>query len=393
MIKKFTALSATAVLAAGALIGVSTPAQAASKTIYTQCSDIDTGKKLTKKTVAAATRIECHNLSDLGPLKAATKLDELFIEGKKKLKVTGTSKLRKLGITSLVVLAPVTDTSFAFVKDFPQATLVDTGPTPVSTFTNIKRLNNLTWLSVSINKTKSYASLSRLPKLLSVDTNVISGKADLASLAKLPHVGNAGFSGNFNQSLKPLLKSKHIESVYLDFPKESRKLSKGQTYKVPAYFKDAFVSNATGWPIMREILDRVKSPGVGMADINMLKTRKMGKIMIHESKDVLLYTPGKVDFDNPPVAQKSARVGETIRAKKPDSFSRENYFDYDAKCSFQWQRNKKDIKGATKLTYKAAPADAGKTLRLQTTCRPSAWVKEHAGIKNNTKYSGAVKVS
>ena len=393
MIKKFTALSATVALAAGALIGVSAPAQAASKTIYTQCSDTETGKKLTKKTVAKSLSIKCKDLADLGQLKAATKLAELYIESNNKLKITGTSKLRKLGITVLVVQAPVTDTSFAFVKDFPQAVNLRTGPTPVSTFANITTLKNLAWLAVSINKTKSYAALSRLPELVEVETNVISGKADLASLAKLPQISNAGFSGNFNQSLKPLLKSKNIDSVYIDRPGVFKKLAKGQTYKIPAYYGDSYVVYSTGWPKMHETFDRFKSPGVGMAFVILNKGYQLGRLSVREGKTVVLYTPGKLDFGTPPVAQKSARVGDTISAKKPALFSADNRFDLDAKCSFQWQRNKKDIKGATKLTYKAVRADAGKTLRLQTTCRPSAWVKEHVGIKNNTKYSGAVKVS
>ena len=108
---------------------------------------------------------------------------------------------------------PVTDASFAFRKGFPRVNELRTGPTPVSTFANIGKLKGPQAVDVSTSKAMSYTVLSRLLKLAAVSTNVVSGKVNMTSLAKLPKLEAAGFSGDFNQPLKPLLNAKSMDSV------------------------------------------------------------------------------------------------------------------------------------------------------------------------------------
>ena len=165
-------------------------------------------------------------------------------------------------------------------------------------------------------------------------------------------------------------------------------LAKGQKYTIPRGFDDAYIDIAIGWPGTHDTVRSVVSPGTGMADIRLMKIYDLGKLTVRDGRNLILYTPGKVRFDAPRVSQMTARAGETIRAQRPDSFSVNNWVDGDSKCAFQWQRDKKDIKGASRLSYKTTTADAGKTLRLETTCRPSAWTKKNVGLKANTKYSG-----
>ncbi|MFJ6415248.1 hypothetical protein [Paeniglutamicibacter sp. NPDC091659] len=263
----------------------------------------------------------------------------------------------------------------------------------MSTFANVGKLKGLQAVDVSTSKAMSYTVLSRLPKLAAVSTNVVSGKVNMTSLAKLPKLEAAGFSGNFNQSLKPLLKAKSMDSVYIERGTKAKKLAKGQKYTIPRGSGDAYIDIAIGWQGAHSEIMSVVSPGTGMADVVMMKIYDLGRLTVRDSRNLILCTPGKVVFDAPRVSQNTARAGETIRAQRPDSFSVNNWVDGDSKCAFQWQRDKKDIKGASRLNYTTTTADAGKTLRLETTCRPSAWTKKNVGFKANTKYSGAVKVS
>lgn len=155
MLRKFTALGAAATLVAGAFTGAAAPAQAAATNVYTQCTDHDTSKKLTKKTLGTVKEVACTDFAELGQLKNAQRLTSLTLESEKKLKVTGTDKLRTLGITGLAVDAPVADASFFFLKGIPKVAELSTGPTPVSTFANIGKFKNLQWVDVSTRKAMS----------------------------------------------------------------------------------------------------------------------------------------------------------------------------------------------------------------------------------------------
>ena len=99
----------------------------------------------------------------------------------------------------------------------------------------------------------------------------------MASLARLPHLGTAAFSGDFNQPLKPLPKSKNIDSVYIERPAKSKKLSKGQKYTVPAEFGSAFVYTDFGWDTMRTEITSFTSPGPGMAEAELARPTSLAR--------------------------------------------------------------------------------------------------------------------
>lgn len=62
----------------------------------------------------------------------------------------------------------------------------------------------------------------------------------------------------------------------------------------------------------------------------------------------------------------TAKKGKTVRAKLSGWASGSKY-------SYQWYRNGKAIKGATKSSYKLASADRRKTVKLKVTAKKAAW--------------------
>ncbi|GAA4361552.1 hypothetical protein GCM10023166_03140 [Paeniglutamicibacter cryotolerans] len=137
----------------------------------------------------------------------------------------------------------------------------------------------------------------------------------------------------------------------------------------------------------------MKSTDVGEAILVGAKESKLGKIPVMSRIFIHLHTPGKIDFVRPKVAAKSIHKGQMATAVNATEKNSKGWNTVISKCSYQWQRNTKNIKGATKLNYKATSADVGKTLRLRTACTVTATAKTFSGFTANTKYSGAVRVS
>ncbi|MBB2994602.1 hypothetical protein [Paeniglutamicibacter cryotolerans] len=222
MLWKITALTATAASAAGALVGTSMPAQAAAKTIYTQCTADGLPQKLTKKTLSTGRYIVCTDLADLSALKGAKKLESLSLNGSKKLKITGTSKLQSLS----------------------------TGPTKVTSLGNIARLKHLANLMISTTKSFNYAQLASRNQLLSLEVNTGTSTINLASVAALPKLGWFVLDGENKQSLSQLKKSKSLQLIFLSADRKV-KLKKGQTYKFTAAttqkFGVATLRSTIGW--------------------------------------------------------------------------------------------------------------------------------------------------
>jgi surface-anchored protein len=77
-----------------------------------------------------------------------------------------------------------------------------------------------------------------------------------------------------------------------------------------------------------------------------------------------------------------AQVAKTLTAKTTFSPKAD-------KVSYQWLRNGKSIKGATKSTYKVAAADAGKKLSVKATASKSGYAKKTATSKATAKVAKA----
>lgn len=395
MIRKITALAATATLVAGALVGASAPAHAAANNIYKQCTDIN-DRKLTPRILESTDFINCRNIADVSPLSAAKNLRWLNLLGDDKtLKITGMSKLKDLGITTLHMGIGVSDPTFAFVKDFPRLTALSTGTTTVSSLENIATLENLGRLSMATSKPHDLSSLASNEKLTSLALDVGRSTVDMESIAALSSLQRLTLFSDNAPSLEPLRKSTSLAVVEVQTEKLA-KLKKGQTYKIPAEMRNrygAFTARAAiGWNPGTKNVRSVASNGTGMAALSAGKESKLGQFWVTNTISLILHTPGKIDFTKPTVSKKTARKGQTVRAAAARDKQSRSWNPVISKCTYQWQRNTKNIKGATKLTYKAARADVGKILRLKTTCHPVAEVKDSFGFSANTKYSGAVKV-
>lgn len=400
MIRKFLTFAATATLAAGSLAFVAAPVQAAAPTIYTQCTlgnyPFNSGK-LTKSNLKKATVISCKDLDDLSALKGATQMTDLLLFGEKKLKVAGTSHLKKLPVKGLHIYSPVSDSKYAFASDFPKLTTLRTGPTKVSSLSNIAKLKNLSMLVLSTSKELSFSTMGSKKKLETVIFDGLSSKAHLNSLAALPKLVSLYIPWAPGQSLTPLKASKSLGYVAVH-RYTKKQLKKGQSYKPANPSSKTYGAlqpgSSIGWTLPTKTSTPMTSNGTGLAWYRASKASTMGRITIAQTLTYEAYTPGKMNFHAPVVAAKSGKAGATIKAvanKKNASSSGWN--GSISSCSYQWQRNTKDISGAKAMSYKVTAADKGKVLRLKTTCNPVLEMKQLYGFTSNTKYSGAVKAS
>lgn len=400
MLKKITALTAAATLAAGAFIGLAAPAQAASKTIFTQCTLGNypfTSGKLTKSNLKTATIISCKDLDDLSALKGATKMTDLVLFGEKKLKVTGTTHLKKLPIKGLHFYSPVTDSKYSFVSDFPKLTDLQTGPTRVSSLSGIAKLKNLNLLVLSTSKELSFSTMASKNKLTSVYFDNGSSKAHVSSLAALPKLESLQIIWAKGQSLTPLKKSTSLDNVGV--VRYSRtQLKKGQSFKPTNPSSKIYGAlrpgSSIGWTLPATASTPLKSNDTGLAWYWANKSSNLGNIPVTQHLIVEAFMPGKMSFQAPIVSAKNATKGKTIKAvANKKNASETGWNNSISSCSYQWQRNSKDIPGAKKMSYLAVSADKGTTLRLKTTCHPIIEMKQTYGFTSNTKYSGSVKIS
>lgn len=395
MFRKITALAATGMLAAGALVGVSAPAHAADNNIFKQCLDLN-DRKLTPRTLETSNFINCRNIADVSPLAAAKNLKELNLLGDdKKLKISGMSSLKNLDITTLNLSLDVSDPTFAFVQDFPQLKVLRTGTTKVSSLESIAKLENLEQLSMTTNKPHDFRKMASNNTLRYLHLDVGSSAVDMESIAALPTLESLWLFSNSHRSLESLRSSTSLRNVEVQTEKLT-KLKKGQKYEIPAAMRNTYgafrAMNAIGWKTGTKNVRSVTSNGTGMASLSAWKESKLGQFWVTNIASMTFHTPGKIDFIKPTVTKKSVRKGQVVRASRSRGDQPNGWSEAISTCSYQWQRNTKNIKGATKLAYKSVKADVGKTLRLKTTCQPTAKIKESLGFTAKAKYSGAVKV-
>ncbi|GAA4360079.1 hypothetical protein [Paeniglutamicibacter cryotolerans] len=147
-----------------------------------------------------------------------------------------------------------------------------------------------------------------------------------------------------------------------------------------------------GWPSTVGATGTVTSNGTGYTSPMSSRSTKIGRLKITNTVSISLSTSGKMSFHPPVASTTSARKGQLIKVKKTAKNESTAWNQVISKCSYQWQRGTKNIKDATKLTYRTTSADVGKTLQLKTTCSPDSFFTKEPGITSNTKYSGAVKI-
>jgi hypothetical protein len=99
--------------------------------------------------------------------------------------------------------------------------------------------------------------------------------------------------------------------------------------------------------------ERIQVRARGTADFMKARNRKSAK--------TTRVQPGQLTRTPTPLYSGIAQVGETITALPKD------WGPGDVSLKYQWLRGKKEIAGATQVTYVAVPADLGKRLRVRVT--------------------------